>query len=92
MLEITCPYCGKRAQKEFTYAGDAGAKRPNLETGTNQDWFEFVYLRDNPRGLHDELWHHSAGCRRLIKVRRDVVTHEIIDTGAPSDNLSIGAS
>ena len=27
MLEINCPYCGKRAQKEFTYAGDAGADR-----------------------------------------------------------------
>ena len=65
---------------------------PNLETGTNGDWFEFVYLRDNPRGLHDELWHHSSGCRRVIKVRRDVVTHEIIATGVPSDSLSKSAS
>ena len=92
MLEINCPYCGKRAQKEFTYAGDASTKRPDLEAGTDWDWFEFVYLRDNPRGPHDELWHHSAGCRRFIKVRRHVVTHEIIATGTPIDNLNTDAS
>ena len=92
MLEINCPFCGKRAQKEFSYVGDASITRPTPEESTDGDWFEFVYLRSNPRGLHDELWHHSAGCRRLIKVRRDVVTHEIIDTGAPNDSLSTGTS
>lgn len=92
MLDIACPYCGKRAQTEFTYAGDAGPQRPDPNAGTERDWFEFVYLRDNPRGPHDELWHHSAGCRRHIKVRRDVATHEIIATGAPADDLSESAS
>ena len=92
MLEIPCPYCGKRAQTEFTYAGDANGQRPDAQTGRARDLFEFVYLRDNPRGPHDELWHHSAGCRRVIKVRRDVVSHEIIATGAPGEDLSGGAS
>ena len=31
MLEIKCPYCGKRSQNEFSYGGDASAKRPQLE-------------------------------------------------------------
>ena len=30
MLEIKCPYCGKRSQNEFSYGGDANAKRPEL--------------------------------------------------------------
>ena len=30
MLEIKCPYCGKRSQKEFSYGGDATIKRPEL--------------------------------------------------------------
>ena len=30
MLEIKCPYCGKRSQNEFSYGGDANAKRPKL--------------------------------------------------------------
>ena len=28
MLEIKCPYCGKRSQNEFSYGGDANIKRP----------------------------------------------------------------
>ena len=30
MLEIKCPYCGKRSQNEFSYGGDADIKRPEL--------------------------------------------------------------
>ena len=41
-------------------------------------WFDYVYLRDNPRGPHDELWLHSAGCRSWFKVRRDTRTHDIL--------------
>ena len=39
--------------------------------------FEYVYLRDNPRGPHEELWFHSAGCQAWLVVRRDTATHEI---------------
>jgi sarcosine oxidase subunit delta len=28
MLQITCPYCGPRAEKEFTYGGEAHIVRP----------------------------------------------------------------
>ena len=31
MLEIKCPYCGRRSQNEFSYGGDASVKRPELE-------------------------------------------------------------
>ena len=30
MLNIKCPYCGNRAQKEFAYGGDGTIKRPEL--------------------------------------------------------------
>ena len=29
MLEIKCPYCGKRSQNEFSYGGDASVKDLN---------------------------------------------------------------
>ena len=92
MLEINCPYCGKRAQTEFTYAGDATVKRPDDGTDNERDWFEFVYLRENPRGFHDELWQHSAGCRKYIKIRRNLITHEIISTGNPGEDFKVQAS
>ena len=66
MLLIPCPWCGPRNQIEFTYGGDATLKRPPPDAPADV-WFEFVYLRDNPCGPHDELWLHSAGCRQLVQ-------------------------
>jgi sarcosine oxidase subunit delta len=50
-------------------------------------WIEFVYLRDNPAGPHDELWQHSAGCRQFFRVRRDTCTHEIQGSARPGAGL-----
>ena len=83
MLLIPCPWCGPRAQIEFTYGGDATLKRPPPDA-PSASWLEFVYLRDNPAGLHDELWQHSAGCRQWFRVRRDTRTHEILDSAPPA--------
>jgi heterotetrameric sarcosine oxidase delta subunit len=86
MLLITCPYCGPRDHDEFSYAGDATVTRPDPATATDADWAAYIYLRDNPKGLHLELWQHQAGCRAFIKVARDTLTHEISGTalvGAP---------
>ena len=76
MLLIDCPYCGPRVQAEFTYGG-ADVARPSPDAPSDA-WFAYVYLRDNPKGLHDELWQHSAGCRAWLRVRRDTRTHDIV--------------
>ena len=81
MLEIKCPYCGRRSQNEFSYGGDATVKRPKLNKDIGDDeWDEFIYYRKNPRGIHLELWHHTSGCRQWFKVKRDTSTHEIVQT------------
>ena len=72
MLLIPCPWCGDREEDEFTYGGDATVRLPDLEAGP-EVWFQAVYLRDNPRGPHDELWHHTAGCRRWFRRRQPAV-------------------
>ena len=92
MLLIACPHCGPRDATEFTYGGDASVRRPaNPDALTDEQWADYVYLRDNPRGPHDELWHHSAGCRRWFKVRRDTRTHEIFGSAKPGEPLTGGA-
>ena len=49
---IDCPHCGKRPIEEFTFLGDAEPARPELiEPSTAEQWFDYVYLRNNPRGL-----------------------------------------
>jgi sarcosine oxidase subunit delta len=46
MLNIKCPYCGERAQKEFAYGGDGTIKRPELNKSvTDKEWDAFVYER-----------------------------------------------
>ncbi|ACI58809.1 sarcosine oxidase, delta subunit family (plasmid) [Rhizobium leguminosarum bv. trifolii WSM2304] len=73
---ISCPHCGARPKEEFSIRGDAGLARPAPDAGADA-WFDYVYLRDNPRGSHSEYWHHSSGCRRWLIVERDTVTHVV---------------
>jgi len=85
MLLIRCPWCGERDHIEFTYGGDATVRRPDPDAPLAA-WHDYVYLRDNPKGPHVELWQHTAGCRQWIQVVRDTVSHAIAETapaGAP---------
>lgn len=77
-MRLTCPHCGPRDQAEFTYLGDASVRRPS-DTGDADAVFEYVYLRDNPPGEHQEYWYHGHGCRAWLVVRRHVTTHAILD-------------
>jgi heterotetrameric sarcosine oxidase delta subunit len=83
---IACPYCGRRSHVEFYYGGDASLRRPPVDAPA-AEWLEFVYCRDNPKGPHLEWWHHTAGCRQWIRVKRDTLTHEILECAGPGDTL-----
>jgi sarcosine oxidase subunit delta len=79
---IACPYCGPLGNEEFVYRGDANVQRPPLGAAvadaSSTAWMNYVYWRDNPAGLHRELWYHATGCRAWLIVTRNVSTHEII--------------
>lgn len=77
MLRIPCPFCGERDEVEFRYRGDASVSRPKSETDDIEEFSAYVYERGNPRGWHFEWWLHVGGCRRLLKVERHTLTHEI---------------
>lgn len=77
---IPHPLLGLRDAQEFTYLGDAALlQRPD---GMAQDaagnFNDYVYLRDNPAGVHRELWFHEQGDRSWLVVTRNTVTHEIL--------------
>jgi len=83
---ITCPHCGTRPVEEFTFLGDAKPQRPATnDPASMEQWFDYVYLRDNPRGRFDEFVHHSGGCRAWLVVTRDTQTHEVFDTVTARD-------
>ena len=77
MLRLECPVCGLRDHDEFTYLEDGSIAYPKLANENQDDWFNAVYLRENPRGRHIEKWHHTFGCRTVLLVERDTLTHVI---------------
>jgi sarcosine oxidase subunit delta len=78
MLLIKCPWCGDRAETEFSYGGEAGIARPhNPDALSDGEWADYLFNRNNLRGQYKELWNHSQGCRRWFEVERDTVTYEI---------------
>jgi sarcosine oxidase, subunit delta len=81
MLLIACPYCGARPELEFVYGGQAHLARPKDPAAvTAQDWADFLYLRDNTRGVHAERWRHTHGCGRFFNALRNTTTDHFIAT------------
>jgi len=76
---IDHPLLGPRDAQEFTYLGDASLiDRPDWQaTDAAEQFFDYQYLRDNPAGLHKELWFHEMGDRSWLVVTRNTLTHEI---------------
>ena len=78
MLRIFCPWCGFRDESEFSYGGEAHIMRPkDPDALSDEEWADYLFFRTNPKGLHKEMWNHSAGCRRWFNVERDTVTYKI---------------
>lgn len=77
MLMLTCPNCGLAAEEtEFSPGGAAHIRRAG--PGSSDAEFEtYLFLRDNPRGVHFERWLHSSGCGKWFNLARSTVTLEI---------------
>ena len=80
MLYIKCPNCGYRNEDEFSCGGEAHISRPSYSTFlTDKEWAEYLFMRQNVKGLFIERWVHSNGCRRWFNVVRDTFTDEIFE-------------
>lgn len=77
-MRIPCPFCGERDLSEFTYLGEAKERPHPALPDASARFFEYVYLRSNPAGAHEELWYHQFGCRSWLCVTRDTRTHQIL--------------
>jgi sarcosine oxidase subunit delta len=81
MLLIDCPYCGRRPEIEFSYGHQAHLIRPeNPATYDDQRWAEYLYMRDNIKGVHAERWRHARGCGRFFNALRDTTTDHFVAT------------
>ena len=80
MLMLTCPHCGIDADEtELAPGGEAHLKRHG--PGASDDDFEsYLFLRENPRGVHLERWRHANGCGKWFVAARCTVTLEVFGT------------
>ena len=54
MLLIECPWCGERAETEFSYGGEAGIRRPADPYALDDaEWADYLFIH--------EFGHHFAG-------------------------------
>ena len=80
MMLIDCPFCGPRDETEFSCGGEAHIARPLAENKiSDAEFADYLFMRDNPKGLFLERWRHSAGCRRWFNMARDTVSHKIVE-------------
>jgi heterotetrameric sarcosine oxidase delta subunit len=86
MLLINCPWCGAREEPEFGYGGQAHVAYPaDPEALSDEEWAQYLFFRDNPKGPFAERWVHSAGCRRWFNAVRDTVTNEFAHVYRPGE-------
>jgi sarcosine oxidase subunit delta len=75
MYLINCPYCGPRAQAEFTYERTTDSVVD--PAAPVDEAMRALFTRANPMGIDDEIWRHTFGCRAWMILTRHRVTHAI---------------
>jgi len=83
-MRITCPLCGERDRREFTYQGAALALSRPDECTSPEVWDDYLHNRDNPAGKTRDLWYHDP-CGAWLVVERDTTTHEIFSATLASE-------
>ena len=80
MLILECPYCGVRAEEtELHGGGEAHLKR--FGPGSTDDEFhDYLFMKENPRGVHLERWRHVNGCGKWFHAARCTQTLEVFGT------------
>lgn len=80
MLILHCPYCGVDADEtELAPGGEANLTREG--PGSSDEEFEqYLFLRENPRGVHFERWRHAMGCGKWFHAARCTTTMEVFGT------------
>ncbi len=80
MLTLQCPYCGVQCDEtELSPGGEAHLTR--FGPGSDDTEFEqYLFLRENPRGVHFERWRHAYGCGKWFHAARCTMTLEVFGT------------
>lgn len=80
MLILTCPCCNVTGEEtEFHAGGEAHLKRFGPGS-SNADFENYLFMRENPKGVHFERWRHNNGCGKWFHAARCTMTLEVFGT------------
>jgi sarcosine oxidase subunit delta len=80
MILLNCPHCGERNSQEFRYGGEYNPRPKDPSSVSQQEWTDFVYLRDNKLGVQKEWWYHRAGCQVWFLAERHTASLDVKKT------------
>ena len=80
MLLLECPYCGAKCEEtELSPGGEAHIKRYGPGS-SDQDFEAYLFMRENPKGVHFECWRHVYGCGKWFHAARCTQSLEVFGT------------
>ena len=80
MMLLNCPNCGERNVSEFRYGGEFNSRPKDAMNVPEEEWVDFIYMRDNKVGVQKEWWYHRSGCATWFLAQRHTKSNEVIET------------
>ena len=80
MLILHCPYCGVDVDETDLHGeGQAHLKREGPGS-SDEDFEDYLFMRENPKGVHFERWRHAFGCGKYFHAARCTNTLQVFGT------------
>lgn len=76
MQLFPCPFCGNRAETEFTYCAEPRERPEPAGEVSDARWAGYLFENRNPKGATREIWLHQT-CGEFFALDRDTVTHAV---------------
>ena len=80
MLILTCPCCGCDVDETDLRAGGEAHLKREGPGSTDAAFEDYLFMRENPKGVHFERWHHAYGCGKWFLAARDTASMEVYGT------------
>ncbi|AVO36387.1 sarcosine oxidase subunit delta [Pukyongiella litopenaei] len=80
MLILTCPCCGVEADETELHGGGEAHLSRHGPGSTDDAFRDYLFSRENPRGVHFERWRHVNGCGKWFHAARCTATLEVFGT------------
>ena len=90
MLILECPNCGRRNASEFRFGGEYKPRPRDPMAAGEEEWIEYLYMRDNTMGVQKEWWYHNSGCGIWFLAERHTRTSEVLKTYQWSSDTASG--